>query len=287
MQEAPPPSADAAAILKTAIAARDWHDIDPSLLTKARAVPSMLSEDETRLYHWLGRRAQGLGACVDLGAFAGGSAARLLSGLAVSGRPFHLHAYDRFTAREVTRRNHLYPAGVPVTEDDDILPLVRRFLAPWPDGVTLHRGDILDARWESGPVEIIAVDAAKTPELADHIAETFFPALIPGVSVVIQQDFLHAVQPWIAVQMAALRPFFAPAGQVSHDCVVFLNTAPVTPDAITRSRTAGLTDRELVDALRQAADGFAADGLPRPRFRAMIDKVRANPGVRISWKMRN
>jgi hypothetical protein len=245
----------------------------------------MLSPEEGQLYHWLGRNAAGAGATLDLGAFAGGSAARLLSGLAESGAPYHLHAYDRFTARRETRERQLYPQGVAATDSDDILPLVEVHLAPWQGRVTLHRGDIALARWSGAPVEIMAVDAGKTPQLADHIAATFFPALVPGHSVVIQQDFLHAPQPWLAVQMARLRGCFRPLARVASDCVLFLCTAPVLPDALRAARTEGLDDAGLIAGLAEAADLFAAD-LPRDRFRAMVRKLRANPGVRVAWQMR-
>lgn len=262
-----------------------WRDIPAADLAPALAVPSMLSDREAQLYHWLGRRARGAGATIDLGAFAGGSAARLLSGLALSGNRYHLHAYDRFTAKPSTRARHLTRHGVPHAEDCDILPLATAHLSPWAPHVTLHRGDIAQAEWPGNPVEIIAIDAAKSPGLADHVAAQFFPALVPGVSVVIHQDFLHASQPWLAVQMARLAPAFATLGRVAADCVAFLNIAPVTPDMLTEARTDGMDDSALIHATRAAADHFAALA-PRPRFRAMIARIKANPGVRIAWKMR-
>jgi hypothetical protein len=267
-------------------AARPWRDLPEADLARAFAVPGMLSREEGLLYHWLGRTARGEGATIDLGAFAGGSAARLLSGLERSGAPFHLHAYDRFTARRETRERRLYPHGVPRSDSDDILPLVQAHLAPWQDHVTLHRGDILQARWDGAPAGLVAVDAAKTPALADHIAATFFPALVPGRSIVIQQDFLHAPQPWIAVQMARLQGAFRPLAQVAADCVLFLCTAPVSADALRAARTEGLDDASLIAGLAEAADLFAPL-LPRERFRAMVRKLRANPGVRVAWQMRN
>lgn len=262
-----------------------WRGLPAEALDRARAVPTMLTPAEARLYHWIGRHARGQGATVDLGAFAGGSAARLLSGLERCGQDYHLHAYDRFTASPQTRARHLTPAGVAPSDDPDILPLVQAHLAPWADRVTLVRGDIRDQRWTGGPVEILAVDAGKTPDLADHIAAEFFPALIPGGSVVIQQDFLHASLPWLAVQMQALAAQFRPLAFAPADTVVFLCTARPGPADLARARTEGLSDAELIAGLRAAAD-WLAPLVPRARFDAMARKLRANPGVRIGWKMR-
>ena len=261
--------------------ARPWEAVTDAALAPALAVPTMLSQEEGQLYHWLGTRAQGLGATVDLGAFAGGSSARLLSGLALSGRPYHLHAYDRFQAKASTRARFL-----PGTDasDRDILPLARANLAPWAPHVTLHPGDIAAQRWTGGPVEILAIDAAKSPALADHIAAEFYPALIPGRSVVIHQDFLHDAQPWLAVQMLRLGDAMQLVGRAARDVAVFEPLRPVTAADLAAAQTAGLDDSALISALRTAADHWPG-AFPRARFMAMIRRIKANPGVRVAWQM--
>ena len=47
----------------------------------------------------------------------------------------------------------------------------------------------------------LVIVAAKTPALADHIAAVFLSAMVPGRSVLIHQDFLHAGLPWLPVQI--------------------------------------------------------------------------------------
>lgn len=264
---------------------KGWRGVTEEDLGPAAGVPTMLTWAEARLYHWIGRHARGVGATVDLGAFAGGSAARLLSGLARSGHPYHLHAFDRFTTSPRTRARHLTSAGVPPSDETDILPLARRHLAPWADHVTLVPGDILSQHWTGGAVEILAVDAAKTPALADHIAAEFLPALVPGRSLVIQQDFLRASLPWLPAQMLALADCFRPLVMAPADTVVFLCTrAPGAADLVA-ARCEGRTDAELIGDLKRAAD-WLAPVVPRPRLTGMIRKLRANPGVRVGWKMK-
>ena len=267
-------------------AAQPWMKVAPETLAGALAVPSMLSFEESQLYHWLGRRAAGIGATVDLGAFAGGSAARLLSGLSAGGRPNHLHAYDHFTADAAARARHLTPGGVALTDQNDIMPLVEILLRPWAGQYTLHRGDIATQTWTGGPIEILAIDAAKNTASADHIAATFFPALVPGRSIVIHQDFLHARQPWLCVQMQHLAGHFVPLAQVAEDCVVFLHTAPVSPQAVMAAKTDGLNDAKLLSGVRAAARHYAPL-IARRRFGAMAGRIQANPGIRAAWGMRN
>ena len=269
-----------------AFAARPWCRVSDADMAQSLAVPSMLTHEESQLYHWIGLNAAGFGATIDLGAFAGGSAARLLHGLHTGGCAHHLHAYDRFTASAAARTQFLSPGGVALTNAENILPLVQQLLTPWRSNVTLHPGDILAQSWPGDPVEILAVDAGKSPELTDHIATQFMPSLVAGRSLVIHQDFLHATQPWLAVQMLKLAAYFTPLAHVSPDCVVFLCTAPIDARAIAAARTIGMTDDALMAGVRAAADLFAPL-IKRRRFDAMVAKIRANPGVRVAWKMKN
>lgn len=264
---------------------RPWHAIPPLDMAAALAVSSMLGPEESQLYHWVGRRAQGLGATVDLGAFAGGSAARLLSGLALSGHRHHLHAYDFFTATGKARARWVPDAKPDSNGVADILPHVMARLAPWHGQFTLHRGDIGQAQWSGDPIEILAVDAAKSTALTDHTATQFYPALLPGQSVMIHQDFLHDILPWIPAQMVALRHCFEPLAKVENDCLVFMCHRVPSALELQGARTDGLSDGDLCQRVLLAANWLKAM-VPEHRFEKMIHKIQANPGVRIGWKMK-
>lgn len=266
-------------------AARPWRSVTEADLGPAAAVPTMLTPEERLLYHWLGRRVQGDGATVDLGAYAGGSAARLLSGLALSGRHFHVHSYDRFRSSRAFWAKFMPDEPLPDTDDADLLPVARRHLAPWADHVTLHAGDIGDKSWAGGPIEILSVDAAKGSAMADHIAGQFFPALVPGRSILVQQDYLMAVQPWLCAQMVGLRDQFLPLAHVPKVGMVFLCVGAVTPAALAAGRVHDLTDGKLMQRVRAAADWHEAM-VPRRWFKAMLEQIKAHPGVRLGWQMK-
>ncbi|KAF0114276.1 MAG: hypothetical protein FD150_1623 [Rhodobacteraceae bacterium] len=267
-------------------AARPWEAVTEADLGAAASVPTMLTPEEGRLYHWLGRRVSGDGAVVDLGTYAGGSAARLLSGLARSGRECHVHSYDRFRSSRAFWAKFMPSEPLPETDDADLLPVVRRHLTPWDQQVTLYPGDIGKMRWTGGPVEILSVDAAKGSAMADHIATEFFPALVPGRSILIQQDYLMSVQPWLSAQMVGLRDCFVPLTFVPKVCVVFLCAAAVTPQTLAAARVDGLTDGVLRQRVRAAA-AWHEGMISRAPFRAMLDEIKANPGVRLGWQMRH
>jgi hypothetical protein len=58
------------------------------------------------------------------------------------------------------------------------------------DLVRVHEGDLLANGWSGDPIELLFVDFSKTWALNDFIVKEFFPSLIAGRSVVVQQDFV-------------------------------------------------------------------------------------------------
>ncbi|MGC9420481.1 MAG: hypothetical protein ACP5EN_16070 [Rhodovulum sp.] len=263
-----------------------WADLPLSETGPARTVPTMLSAAEQRLYFWLARDwARGAGDIVDLGCCAGGSTARLAEGRRQAGHAPHVHAYDRFTASEQLKERLLYPAGVAPFPGRDILPLARRFLAPWDGLVRLHPGEIEDDLWTGQPIEILTVDAAKSASAADAIADLFFPSLIPGASVVVQQDYFHWRQPWIAVHMERLTDCFMPLAVCPDATAVFLCTR--APDTATLARAAcdGLGDAEMLNALDAARRRMAEFG-QEAGFDRLAAALAANPGERVAWRFR-
>jgi len=263
-----------------ALAARPWARLLERALGGARRVPTMLSAEEQKLYFWLAAFwAEGRGATVDLGCFAGGSTARLAEGHRVAGRATPVHAFDRFTAGEDVKRAILYAQGVAPFEGADILPLARSLLAPWAESVVLHRGEIERIGWDGGPIEILVMDASKTAETGDAMAEAFFPHLIPGASLVVAQDFLHWAQPWVPAQMEGLREWFRPLAHAPRDTMVFLCERVPDARALDAARVSALGDAAL-DARLAATEARLAEWGLGPRIAEMRQALAANPGER-------
>ncbi|MEM7058891.1 MAG: class I SAM-dependent methyltransferase [Pseudomonadota bacterium] len=263
---------------------RPWDDA-AALPKKAAAVPTMLTDEEGRLLHWLARDyASGVGAVCDLGCFAGGSTARLASGIAAAGRTTPVHAFDHFTLTEAQKDRYLYPAGIAPFHGQDMLSAVGQLLAPWQDIIHLRQGDITETDWQDGPIELLFIDAAKTPSAADLIAQTFLPHLIPGRSIVIQQDYLHWRQPWVPAQMELLAECFEIVGWCAKNTVIFRSAQEVTDRHLAAARVSLLEDVDLTDLIGQALCRF-----PRRPQRAHLARaamgVQDNPGIRAPHDM--
>lgn len=265
---------------------RRWMSAELEVPAEASAVPTMLSEEECRLLFWLARdHVTGQGALVDLGCFAGGSTARLAAGVVASQHQATVHAFDHFTIQDGQKRKYLYPAGVRPFVGNSMIGAVKQLLRRWQQTIRLHPGEITEKTWESGPIEVLFIDAGKTPAAADHIARAFMPSLIAGCSVVIQQDYQHWRQPWLVAQMERLSECFEPAGACESGTVLFLCTRVPDDEDLERSRVTDLSDAELIDLLRRAATRFPAP-VKRKLARAILG-IRDNPGVRVPPKMDN
>lgn len=273
-----------------ALADHPWNAPDIAVPAEALAVPTMLSDEEARLLYWLCRdKLTGAGAICDLGCFLGGSTARMAAGLAEAGHAdagngARIFAFDRFTLQDRQKEKFLYPLGIAPFAGDDMLPIARSFLARWSDLISFHRGDITAHQWTSGPIEVLFVDAGKTPAATDALSEIFMPSLIAGQSWLVAQDYQHWRQPWIIAQMELLSDCFEMVGWCDRGTVLFRCTAPVTPDRLAAARTAPLDDQGMIGLLRRALARFP-DRAQRVKVARAIMAIQDNPGIRVPPQM--
>ncbi|MEL6203977.1 MAG: hypothetical protein AAFR47_01510 [Pseudomonadota bacterium] len=261
-----------------------WSDLADAALEAAQSVPTMLTPREQKLYFWLTSVwAKGAGVTVDLGSFAGGSTARLAEGHRAAGRATVTHAFDRFTADEDVKARVLYKSGIAPFEGSDIFPLAQDLLAPWGRSIVFHRGEIEQMSWNSGPIEILVMDASKAAKTADKMAETFFPHLVPGRSVVVQQDYLHWSQPWVPAQMERLADHFRPCAHERRDTVVFLCTSAPTAEQVRAAATSDLDDSALDECLSSAMVRLTLWDIA-PQLDDMRAALAANPGKRRAFE---
>ena len=128
------------------------------------------------------------------------------------------------------------------------------------------------------------MDASKTIETMDQMARIFFPALIPGQSLVIQQDYLHWRTPWIPVQMAAMANWFTPVAHAPNDTVVFLNTRQVDEDALEAGRVGRMSPTDRLLTLRKARRAGRALGYAR-HLVPSVQAMKANPDCEAAFQM--
>ena len=121
----------------------------------------------------------------------------------------------------------------------------------------MHAGDICEQQWSGGPIEILFVDVAKHWTVCDWVTWQFFPHLIPGKSLVVQQDYLyHHWVGWLHVTMELYADYFEYVCDTEVNSAVFLNTRPIPPSVLRRHSVESLTVDERCALMDRAASRF-------------------------------
>jgi hypothetical protein len=223
-------------------------------------IGSMLGYDERLLLRWATRAGNpSPDAVVDLGCFLGGSTLSLARGVSArDGAPSPIHVYDLFAYGNEYERTWV-PDGLPFAVGGSTLEAFERNVRPVRSLLTLHPGDIREQRWDGAPIGTLFVDIAKTWEVADAVWRQFLPALVPGRSIVVQQDLVHWGHPWCAVVMELLADRFEYLGWTWYSSAVYRAMRPIAADDVPESL---LRDVSLDDKL--ALIELAAQRLGEP-----------------------
>lgn len=161
---------------------------DDVVLPTLPAVPGMVTDSECRYLYWLtATQYTGRGAVVEVGTWLGRSTMHLAAGLRDAGHPGALHCYDQY----VWRGNHARAGSLPLKRGDDFMPHFERNVRPVYPGLRATKAAIDAIRWTGGPIEILFLDAPKRLDTMSGALAAFAPALVPGTSRIVFQDFLH------------------------------------------------------------------------------------------------
>lgn len=223
-------------------------------LSEINPIGSMIAEDESRYLYWLTKEYfSNSGAVIDLGPLAGGSTHALALGLSENRQPpagKPVHSYDLWQFWEGW--DGFFP-GKQFTHLQDIQSDFLDNLGPLNRFVVPHKGNICDATWGSTNVEILFIDAAKTPETMEHIVNVFYPALIPGKSIVIHQDFISAECPWIHATQEYLRNYFELVDSPDASSICFRPIRKIPPNILPKNFFQNMSDSDGDELIRSAA----------------------------------
>lgn len=193
---------------------RPWDRTAPHAAEHALQLQGMLGVGESKLLFELARRCfTGQGTVVDAGSFLGKSASLFAAGLLANRRASSamkkIHCFDNFLVNEEGTVKFIQTyLGHEVSIGDSIREWFDQQTEHVQDLLEVHAGDFLAARWTAGLIELLLVDIAKSQALWSQVLAEMFPQLIPGVSLVVHQDYHHTWLPHIHVVMEYLYPYF-------------------------------------------------------------------------------
>jgi hypothetical protein len=130
-------------------------------------------------------------------------------------------------------------------------PLLERSIREWGTRLTqpvdLHIGDINAMTYE-GKVEVLFLDIMKNRATMRSCNSLFMRHLLPGRSIVIQQDYYWQSNWYINAYMELARDCFSIIDSSDTSCV-FLNTRKIPPALMTDDPLAGLSSDDIVNLL--------------------------------------
>jgi len=225
-------------------------------------VPTMLMEDELRLLEYLAEEIyRGDGLIVDAGCFLGGSTLALAGGLRKNlartsrAETRQIHSFDLFQVEDWTR-------GVYFPEDTLAGASTRAAfdhnIAPYASLIAVREGDITATSWSGEPIEILFIDVAKHWTVCDWISANLFPHLIPGRSIVVQQDYLyHHWNGWLHVTMEYYADEFERICDTGSNSVAFRLIKPFAPGRLKERLVTDMPIDQKADLMDRAAARFS------------------------------
>jgi len=248
--------------------------IPPSALS----VPSMMSVPEKRfLYGLASAYYEGHGVIVDAGIFLGASTRCFGEGL--QNNPRLQQITRRWKKPVISFERGLINPGMPAffqrnklkfsgNVGDSFESEVRRNIEPVKTLIDLRMGDIMQTAHGKEPVEVLFLDVLKLPEISTFVIRSFFPRLIPGRSIVIQQDYFYERLPYIKTQQEFFGAYFEYIGEIGSTAVYRCSKE------IDAAALAGLEAVPAAEQLRLSSIAMQRSSDPSRRFLMALSKMR-------------
>jgi len=192
------------------------------------SVFSMLSIQELKMLDWLARHLPLEDACiVDAGCFLGGSTVALCRGLAANPgleKLGKIHVYDMFVA---PRNDYsLRAIGNGRQPGESVRDLFDANVTEFKRFLDVRAGDVRQQAAPRQSIGLLFVDIAKNWDINDHIVKTLFSKLVPGRSILVQQDYNDHSCPWVNLTMSRFATHFDHLVDVGSSRV-YLYTKPI------------------------------------------------------------
>ena len=230
----------------------------------------MTSKTEQEYFTRYGREIYtGAGEIVDLGCWLGSTTISLLEGLlknpAFINSDRKVYAYDLFVwfdwMNESTSGTDL---SGKYKEGDNFVAEFEKRAAKYSSRIEICAGDLIEIGWNGSAIEFLLIDAMKNWDLANGIVRNFYPALVPGKSLILHQDFAHHFAPWIHLLQWKFREYFEFVEEVPRSqSVVFKLVRPIPGELLNIIYSfESFSDTDVNEAFEYSMKLVSAEKLP-------------------------
>ncbi len=247
----------------------DFSDVALPDLPK---LPGMISPAEMRYLYWITSGAYlGMGEVVEVGTWLGRSTSCIAAGLKEADPQRTLWCYDSYEWIEAF--NFKAPGEeMGLKPGDDFRPVFQKNVSAVSERIVSTKAAISNISWCGAPIEILILDAPKSRQDITKCLMVFAPYLIPGISVVVLQDYNYSPSYGIPTVIAANRWRMEPVHWITPSSMAtFKVTAPfeirTTPDPDWNFETwendrIEAAWRSILEEAPEPSRSFLAPGLP-------------------------
>jgi hypothetical protein len=171
-----------------------WTD----LFVNAIKMPGMITHEETQYYEYIGNLYQGHGEAIELGPWLGKSTRHIIRGLDKNPNFIgkQLYVFDDFVWRSYM--NPYFTDNLNQPNHSDFRHLFEEYVREIGSRLNVNKGKIVDydgnenvpqIEWNGAPIEIMYIDCGRHLPVNEAWYRIFSPNLIPGMSLLIMQDW--------------------------------------------------------------------------------------------------
>jgi len=187
-------------------------------------------EEQSWCQDYTRHQYSGAGAVVELGCFLGSLTIPLAEGLKsavksgrLSGSGHRIHSHDLFYFHHsFFDALGSHPLKDRVQEKEWFFEIFEQNIALLSDWVQPYWTDLGKATWEGGVIELLLLDCMKYDAITNNVLQQFFPALKPGVSMIVQQDYFHFYEWWTHLITFEQRDLLEITEEVPHSGMLVL-----------------------------------------------------------------
>lgn len=214
----------------------------------------LTTKDEQAWCRWFGAEAYaGRGAVVEWGAWLGSLTSNFCDGLRANPRrpsgvvayAYDLFRWEQWCEDEVRGTEHACRLRIGESFADYFATLHDRYR----DFLVVRAADLSREHWSDGPIELIVNDAVKTLPIGKGAYSHFSPALLPGIGLIANQDYLWPTDSFLAMIHFLMRDSFSHEYTVPDSCMVVFRCQREPDASVLRALPDDLAnvDRALLD----------------------------------------
>ena len=183
----------------------------------------MTTEWEQAFVRWFAKeKYSGSGEMVELGCWLGSISISLSQGLKQNKKMINkisrIHTFDKFVWQDWMNNSVLQTnLNFQYHENDDFSDEFKKRIKIFRKFIKIYNCNLKNTKWnQNKKIELLFIDAGESWDIANDIIKIFYPALMPGRSIYVEQNFYYYNTYWIHLLLYRFRSHFKSLFQIPN-----------------------------------------------------------------------